>query len=114
MLEVSVVVPVRDGAASLPALLGSLAAQDLDAERYEVVVVDNASGDGSGELAASLGARVAFEAVPNRSRARNAGARTARTHLFAFIGADCTASPHGLGALLACRGRAAALGRPVG
>src|SRR2546421_2248632 len=106
MLEVSVVVPVRDGAASLPALLESLAAQDLDAERYEVVVVDNASGDGSGELAASLGARVAFEAVPNRSRARNAGAKTARTRPFALLDPDCTAPPQRLSALLAWRGPA--------
>jgi glycosyltransferase involved in cell wall biosynthesis len=113
MLEVSVVVPVRDGAASLPVLLESLAAQDLEAERYEVIVVDNASGDGSGELAASLGARVAFEAIPNRSRARNAGASTARTDLFAFIDADCTASPQWLSALLACRGRASLVAGPV-
>jgi GT2 family glycosyltransferase len=113
MLEVSVVVPVRDGAASLPALLESLAAQDLDAERYEVIVVDNASGDGSGELAASLGARVAFEAIPNRSRARNAGASAASADLFAFIDADCTASPQWLSALLACRGRAPLVAGPV-
>lgn len=104
--EISVVVPVRDGAASLPALLASLAAQDLDRDRYEVVVVDNASRDGSAEIAASHGARVASEPRPNRSRARNAGARSARGDVFAFIDADCRATPGWLSALLACRGRA--------
>jgi GT2 family glycosyltransferase len=113
MLEVSVVVPVRDGASSLPTLMQSLAAQDLDAERYEVIVVDNASRDGSGDLATSLGARVAFEAIPNRSRARNAGAKAARTDLFAFIDADCAASPRWLTALLSCRGQAPLVAGPV-
>jgi GT2 family glycosyltransferase len=104
--EVSVVVPVRDGAASLPALLDSLATQEFEPERYEVIVVDNASRDGTADIAASRGARVVFEPRPNRSRARNAGARAARSDLFAFIDADCTASPRWLSALLSCRGRA--------
>src|SRR5436190_2278952 len=113
MLEVSVVVPVRDGAASLPALLESLAAQDLDAGRYEVVVVDNASCDGSGDLAASLGARVAFERVPSRSLARNTGVRAARADLLAFIDGDCIATPQWLSALLGCRGNAPLVAGPV-
>ncbi len=106
MPEISVVVPVRDGSSSLPALLESLAAQDLAADRYEVVVVDNASRDDTAELARSLGARVVFEAIPNRSRARNAGARAARANLLAFTDADCTASSGWLSGLLACRGTA--------
>ena len=113
MLEVSVVMPVRDGASSLPALLESLVAQDLDPARYEVIVVDNASRDGSGEIAASLGARVVSEPVPNRSRARNAGVKTSRADLLAFIDADCTASSQWLSALLACRGRAPLVAGPV-
>jgi glycosyltransferase involved in cell wall biosynthesis len=104
--EISVVVPVRNGAGSLPALLNSLAAQDLEADRYEVVVVDNASTDRSAEVAASHDARVEFEPVPNRSRARNAGVSAARAQLLAFIDADCTASPTWLSALLNCRGTA--------
>jgi GT2 family glycosyltransferase len=104
--EVSVVVPVRDGASSLPALLGSLAAQDVERDRYEVIVVDNASRDGTADVAASHGARVVFEPRANRSRARNAGALAARSHLFAFIDADCIATSGWLSALLSCRGRA--------
>ena len=104
--EVSVIVPVRDGASSLPGLLQSLGAQDLDETRYEVIVVDNASRDRSGDIAASHGARVVSEPRPNRSRARNAGAAAAAADLFAFIDADCTAAPDWLSALLACRGLA--------
>lgn len=101
MPDVSVIVPVRDGAASLPALLASLEDQELARDRYEIIVVDNASRDGTGDVAALRGARVVFEPRPNRSRARNAGAREARSDLLAFIDADCTAAPHWLSALLA-------------
>ena len=107
------VVPVRDGEASLGALLDSLASQELAPERYEVIVVDNASRDASGRVAAERGARVVFEARPNRSRARNAGVAAARADLIAFTDADCTVSPQWLGALLACRGRAPLVAGPV-
>jgi GT2 family glycosyltransferase len=106
MPEISVVVPVRDGASSLPALLESFAAQDLDDDRYEVVVVDNASRDGTAEIAAAHGARVVTEPRPNRSGARNAGARAAAADVFAFTDADCVAAPQWLGELLSSRGRA--------
>jgi GT2 family glycosyltransferase len=71
-------------------------------------VVDNASHDGSGEVAAAHGAQVIVEPQPNRSRARNAGARAAGADLFAFIDADCTAAPDWLGALLDCHRRTGA------
>jgi len=111
--EISVVVPVRNGARTIGALLASLAGQTAAPERYEVIVVDNASHDATGDTAASLGARVVHEPIANRSRARNAGARTARADLLAFTDADCTASPHWLEELLACRGQAPLLAGPV-
>jgi glycosyltransferase involved in cell wall biosynthesis len=104
--EVSVVVPVRDGARSLPALLDSLAAQDLADERYEVIVVDNASRDGTAEVAAAHGAQVVNEPQPNRSRARNAGVAAAGADVIAFVDADCSAAPNWLSTLLAARGQA--------
>jgi GT2 family glycosyltransferase len=104
--EVSVVVPVRDGAGSLPALLDSLAAQDIEDELYEVIVVDNASRDSTAAIAASRGARVVSEPRPNRSRARNAGAAAARADVFAFVDADCSAGPDWLRTLLGARGQA--------
>jgi GT2 family glycosyltransferase len=111
--EISVVVPVRDGASSLPALLDSLAAQELEPARYEIVVVDNASRDGSGEIAAARGARAVSEPVANRSRARNAGVAAARADVIAFIDADCRASSGWLAALLRCRGSAPLIAGPV-
>src|SRR5215218_1211856 len=53
-----VVLPVLDERDALPWVLGRMP------EGYDPIVVDNGSTDGSGELAASLGAKVVREAVP--------------------------------------------------
>jgi GT2 family glycosyltransferase len=111
--EVSVVIPVRDGAASLPPLLASLAAQTLARERFEVVVVDNASSDDTARVAREAGAVVVHEPIPNRSRARNLGIATARADVIAFTDADCVASPGWLQTLLACRGQSPLIAGPV-
>ena len=111
--DVSVIVPVRDGAATLPALLESLRRQTLAPERFEVIVVDNASRDGSVEVAAGGGARVVTEPVPNRARARNRGVAAARGRLYAFTDADCVADPRWLEALLGCAPRAPLVAGPV-
>jgi GT2 family glycosyltransferase len=105
-LELSVIVPVRNGADSLPPLLRSLDAQTLDRARFEVIVVDNDSSDDTADVAAALGARVVHEPVANRSRARNRGAAAAATSLYAFTDADCVADPRWLEQLLSCADRA--------
>ena len=104
--DVSVVIPVRDGAGSIGALLASLARQTLDRERFEVVVVDNASRDGTARVAREQGARVVHEPIPNRSRARNAGVAAAVADLIAFTDADCSAHERWLEELLRCAPRA--------
>jgi GT2 family glycosyltransferase len=101
--EVSVIVPVRNGARTLPPLLASLDAQTLPRERFELIVVDNDSSDGTAEVAARGGATVVHEPIANRSRARNRGAAAASTPLYAFTDADCVADPRWLEALLSCR-----------
>lgn len=67
----SAIVPVRNGARALPALLQSLQNQTLARERYEVIVVDNGSSDATAEIAEAHGARVTTEPIANRARARN-------------------------------------------
>jgi GT2 family glycosyltransferase len=104
--ELSVIVPVRNGADSLPPLLRSLEAQTLGRERFEVVVVDNDSSDGTADAAAAHGAKVVHEPIANRSRARNRGAAAAGSSLYAFTDADCVAHPEWLERLLRCADRA--------
>jgi O-antigen biosynthesis protein len=111
--EISVVIPVRNGARSLPPLLASLRRQTLAAERFEVVVVDNASSDATATVARAAGATVVAEPVANRSRARNRGIEAARADHLAFTDADCVASEGWLEALLDCRGEAPLVAGPV-
>jgi GT2 family glycosyltransferase len=100
----SVVIPVRNGAGSLPELLRALSRQTFDP--FEVVVVDNGSGDGSASVARAHGAQVVTEPRPGRARARNAGVAAARARLIAFTDADCVPEPGWLEALHGCLERA--------
>jgi GT2 family glycosyltransferase len=91
----SVVIPVRDGGASFRLCLEALAGSTF--RDFEVIVVDDASRDGSGPLAAEHGARVA-SLQPSRgpAAARNRGAREARGDYLFFLDADCQLLPETL------------------
>ena len=89
--EVSVVVPARNAERGLPGLLQALADQSLPAERYEVLVVDDGSRDGTAAAARSFaGVAVLANPGPRGSyAARNAGIAAARGRVVAFTDADC-------------------------
>jgi len=108
-----VIVPVRDGQFELPGLMAGLGAQTLARERFEVIVVDNASRDATAAVAEAGGATVVSEPVPNRARARNTGAAAARAPLLAFTDADCRPDSGWLEALLGCAGVAPLVAGPV-
>jgi glycosyltransferase involved in cell wall biosynthesis len=99
--DVSVVVPVRNGATSIGRLLDALAQQEP--VRFEVIVVDNGSTDGTGDVARRhpLEVRVVEESRPGSYAARNAGLAVARAPVLAFTDADCTPEPSWLRAGLA-------------
>ena len=88
---VSVIVPARDAAAKLPALLAALDRQ-ADRESFEVVVVDDRSSDGTAQVAEDWGARVVRAGRPGVYAARNAGIAAARGRVLALTDADCV--PH--------------------
>lgn len=83
----SVVIPVKDGAATLGALLDALAVQQVP---LEVLVLDSASRDGSGALAAARGARVVPVAPGafDHGETRNLGAREAQGPFVLFFTQD--------------------------
>ena len=90
--DVSVVVAVHNAATTLPALLASLAGQDCD-ERYEVILADDASTDGSVAVAGRFARQfpvVICRAGERRGpgAARNAGAARASAAVLAFCDAD--------------------------
>jgi len=97
-LDVSVVVPTYNRVETLVHVIPSLLAQTLPPQRYEILVCDSRSNDGTAEYLA----RVARE-HPNvrhlpgdysgRAAARNAGIAAARGEVVLFNDADIIASP---------------------
>lgn len=99
-LLVSVVVAARNEASRIEACLRALLAQDLPRDTFEVVVVDNASTDGTGARAAAHDVRVVREPRVGIAHARNAGVEAARAELIAFVDADSVPDRRWLAELL--------------
>jgi hypothetical protein len=99
--DVTVIVPVRNGAGAIGAVLDGLAAQQDVA--FDVVVVDNGSDDGTAEVARRhpVGPCVVIEPRPGSYAARNAGLQAATAPVLAFTDVDCTPEPTWLAAGLA-------------
>jgi len=92
---VSVIVPAHNAEHTVAETVCSLLALDYPKECLEIVVVDNASTDGTAAVLARYAdrIRVVRETRRGRSQARNAGLRATRFPVVAFIDADCTAAP---------------------
>src|SRR6476646_2154275 len=88
---VSVVVPTRNAARTLAACLESIRAQTHEA--LEMVVVDNASTDGSEQLATRW-ADIVLPGGPERSAQRNRGASEAKGEFLLFIDGDMVLEPN--------------------
>jgi glycosyltransferase involved in cell wall biosynthesis len=94
---VSVIVPTRNRAAALSACLESLTSQTLAAERFEVIVVDNGSSDGTMAAAQCYSSRLPLvllhEPDPGLHIGRHAGWRAARSEVLVFADDDIVATP---------------------
>jgi glycosyltransferase involved in cell wall biosynthesis len=91
----SVIVPVRNAESSLPRLLASLAVQTLGAERFELLIVDDCSDDGTALLIDSDPDATLIRS-PRRGgsyAARNLGLEAATAPVIAFTDGDCEAAP---------------------
>lgn len=91
-ITVSVVIPAYNEAKHLPKCLQSLREQDYDGE-YEIIVVDNGSTDGTGEVARSYGVKVIHCARKGVVYARDAGARASRGDIIVQADADTIMPP---------------------
>jgi glycosyltransferase involved in cell wall biosynthesis len=104
-VDVSIVVPFRNGAPYFRDQLEALAAQDFDGE-WEVIAVDNGSRDDSRRIAESFVGRLNLKVVdaPNKvgaGYARNVGARHASGRKLLFVDADDQVAPGYLAAMAA-------------
>jgi glycosyltransferase involved in cell wall biosynthesis len=105
--SISVVVATFRRARLLQELLDGLAAQELD-DPFEVIVVDDASGDETRAVLEAAASRVPYELTAvhldrngGPARARNLGWRRARAPLVAFTDDDCVPRPDWLARLQA-------------
>ncbi len=93
-LPISVVVPVRNEARSIARTLECLLAQDYDPARFEILVVDGESNDGTREIVAGMAqgrANLRLLDNPRRlsSAARNVGIRNARGEVVLVVDGHC-------------------------
>lgn len=92
--DVSIVVVSKDSAADLPASLASAVGQR--GARCEVLLVDNASADGSRDAAKSLGEAVRVIAMPENvgyAAAMNAGIAASSGRYVLALNPDCRLEP---------------------
>jgi glycosyltransferase involved in cell wall biosynthesis len=104
---VSVVTATHNRKARVAMLLEGLRRQTLSADRFEVIITDDGSSDGTAEFLAEqarrgdLQLRVHVHETPRgAAAARNTAWRTAKSPLIAFTDDDCVPTPGWLEALL--------------
>lgn len=92
MNTLSIVIPALNEAANLPAVTASVPVGELTAAGWltEILVVDNASTDGTAEVARSLGATVVSQPRRGYGNAYHAGFSAATGDVIATGDADCT------------------------
>jgi glycosyltransferase involved in cell wall biosynthesis len=95
--EITVVIPTRDRAELLAASLGSLVAQSLETERFEVVVVDDGSADETRGVCSAYASRLALRSLHVAPKgiavAKNLGLFAARAPIVLFFDDDDVADP---------------------
>jgi glycosyltransferase involved in cell wall biosynthesis len=101
----SVIVCTHDRGRLLPRCIESVAAQRSTASDVEIVIVDNASTDGTAAVVRDLqqrfpGIRSAYEPTLGLSRARNHGIEVATGELLLFIDDDAVAGNGWIDAML--------------
>jgi glycosyltransferase involved in cell wall biosynthesis len=110
---VSIVIPCWNAERYVARAIESALAQTYPS--VEVIAVDDGSSDGSAAVIAAFGARIRFEAGPNRgaAAARNRGLEMARGELIQFLDADDLLYPSKLERMVPLATRNGAGGTPV-
>lgn len=107
MTNLSVVIPVYNGAMDLPELIEGLRSQTYPANQVEYLLVDNNSQDNSVAIVQELAASSSIEIssllenkIQSSYAARNVGIRAAKGEIIAFTDMDCRPEPQWLEELI--------------
>jgi GT2 family glycosyltransferase len=105
-LAISVIIPTYNRRVILKKCLNNLSAQTLPSNEFEVIIVDDASDDGTAEMVADLSTPYQLRYIPLSQRtgpggARNVGIRAAQAELIVFLDSDLVPAPELLAAHLA-------------
>lgn len=94
MSQVAVVIPVWNGRTILGRCLDALERQTLPRDRFDIIVVDNGSTDGTADIARGYAnVTVLEEPTPGSYAARNTALAHVRAPITAFTDADCVPDP---------------------
>lgn len=101
--DLSVIVPTHNRATTLKATLEAMSTLDSRALSWELIVVDNASSDSTGEVIEAFTSRLPIvhlrEPVPGKNRANNLAIGHARGEILVFTDDDVTPSADWLNAI---------------
>lgn len=101
MVLASVIIPAHNAGSTLAACLDGLAAEGVPGAVAELLVVDDASTDGTRAIAGRPGVQVLSGAGRGPAAARNLGAAAARGAVLVFLDADTEPEPGWLEGMLA-------------
>jgi glycosyltransferase involved in cell wall biosynthesis len=87
--QISIVVPTFNSAKVLGTCLESLTNQTVGQEKYEVIVVDDGSTDGTKDVVAKYPVTYIYQQNSGPAVARNNGVRQAEGEIILFTDADC-------------------------
>jgi GT2 family glycosyltransferase len=101
-LPLSIVVPTHNAASTIAEVLLAILATDVPRQSFELIVVDDASADGSATIAARYADTVVrLSGAPcGAGYARNRGVELARGEVVAFVDADVLLRPDTLSRML--------------
>lgn len=86
---ISVIIPVKNGAAALPACLASLKHQDYPSNLFEVIIADGLSTDNTVDVALQYGAKVVSNELQTVAPGRNVGYSISGGEIVVFSDDDC-------------------------
>lgn len=98
---VSVVVPALNCAGDVDGFAASMRAQTYPTDRFEVIVVDNGSSDGTLECARAAGFKTLLRPERGRTRALNTGIAAARGDYILTTDLSCRAEPDWISSIVA-------------